>query len=149
MELVGGLIGLALVGALVTAAARFALPGPDPMPVWLMSVIGAIALIVGGSIGYAFAEGIGSVLGAIVCATLILVAYRKVIQRRGITGPDAQRLPTRGIGIRKMRQRWGIDSGRAEAGAADQLRELGELRDRGVITAEEFEAKKAELLERI
>ncbi len=31
----------------------------------------------------------------------------------------------------------------------DQLRKLGELRDVGVLTPEEFEAKKAELLTRI
>lgn len=32
---------------------------------------------------------------------------------------------------------------------ADQLRKLGELRDAGVLTADEFEAKKAELLARL
>ena len=31
----------------------------------------------------------------------------------------------------------------------DQLRKLGELRDAGILTAEEFEAKKAELLARM
>lgn len=31
----------------------------------------------------------------------------------------------------------------------DQIRKLGELRDAGVLTAEEFEAKKAELLARM
>jgi hypothetical protein len=33
--------------------------------------------------------------------------------------------------------------------ALEQLRKLGELRDAGVLTAAEFEAKKAELLGRI
>jgi Short C-terminal domain len=31
----------------------------------------------------------------------------------------------------------------------DQIRKLGELRDSGVLTAEEFEAKKTELLSRM
>jgi hypothetical protein len=32
---------------------------------------------------------------------------------------------------------------------ADQIRQLGELRDQGLVTADEFEAKKAELLQRM
>lgn len=38
---------------------------------------------------------------------------------------------------------------RAAGSAADRLRQLGELRDGGIITNEEFEAKKAELLARL
>lgn len=37
----------------------------------------------------------------------------------------------------------------ADTSATDQLRQLAELRDAGIITPEEFEAKKAELLGRI
>jgi uncharacterized membrane protein YdbT with pleckstrin-like domain len=40
-------------------------------------------------------------------------------------------------------------SGRADQSIPDQLERLAELRDRGVITAEEFERKKAELLDRM
>lgn len=39
-------------------------------------------------------------------------------------------------------------SGPAET-VSDQLRQLGELRDAGVLTQEEFDAKKAELLARM
>jgi uncharacterized membrane protein YdbT with pleckstrin-like domain len=39
--------------------------------------------------------------------------------------------------------------GRAEASIPEQLAQLAELRDRGVITAAEFDAKKAQLLERM
>jgi hypothetical protein len=38
---------------------------------------------------------------------------------------------------------------RADADVLEQLRKLGELRDAGVLRPEEFEAKKAELLERL
>jgi hypothetical protein len=38
---------------------------------------------------------------------------------------------------------------RADADVLDQLRKLGELRDSGVLSHEEFEAKKAELLKRL
>jgi hypothetical protein len=138
MEIVFGLLGLGIAGALVTAAARFALPGPDPMPIWLMSVIGALALIVGGGIGYGLADAVGALLGAIVFATLILVAYRRFVQRRGITGPDAQRLPTRGVGIRKLRRRWGIETA-PTAETEVLLSKLGDLRDGGALTSEEYE----------
>ncbi len=138
MDVIVGLIGLAIAGAAVTAAARFALPGPDPMPIWLMSLIGAGAILIGGGIGYAVAESAGALLGAIILATLILVAYRRVVQRRGITGPEAQRLPTHGVGIRKLRRRWGIEpASTAEAEALQ--RKLGDLRDAGALTADEYE----------
>ena len=138
MEIAFGLLGLAIAGALVTAAARFALPGPDPMPLWLMSVIGALALIVGGGIGYGLGDAVGALLGAIVFATLILVAYRRFVQRRGITGPEAQHLPTRGVGIRKLRSTWGLEMApTAETEAL--LLKLGNLRDGGALTSEEYE----------
>ena len=40
-------------------------------------------------------------------------------------------------------------SSRADATVPDQLRELAELRDHGIITPAEFETKKAQLLERM
>jgi hypothetical protein len=144
MDIVLGLLGLAIAGAVVTGAARFALPGPDPMPVWLMSVIGAAAIFVGGGIGYAVAGSAGALLGAIVCATLILVAYRRVVQRRGITGPDAQRLPSRGVGVRKLRRRWGIETA-STAETDTLLKKLGDLRDGGALTSEEYEVLRQSL----
>jgi hypothetical protein len=38
---------------------------------------------------------------------------------------------------------------KSEAGPADMIREIGRLRDEGLITEEEFQAKKAELLSRV
>lgn len=138
MELVFGLLGFAVLGAVVTAAARFALPGPDPMPIWLMSLIGAFAIVIGGGLGYAVAESAGAVLGAILFATLVLVAYRRLVQRRGLTGPDAQRLPIRGVGIRRLRERWGVAAlGGPEADRL--LSKLADLRDQGSLTSDEYE----------
>jgi hypothetical protein len=138
MEILAGLVALGIVGALVTGAARLALPGPDPMPIWLMSLIGAIALVVGGGIGYAAGDSAGALLGAVLCATLILIAYRRVVQRRGITGPAAQRLPTRGVGVRRLRRKWGVEpTSTAESEAL--LRKLVDLRDSGVLTADEYD----------
>lgn len=138
MELVLVLVALAAMGAIVTAAARLALPGPDPMPVWLMSLIGAVAIVVGGGIGYAVGEATGALLGAVVFATLVLIGYRRLVQRRGITGPGAQHLPTRGIGVRRLRRRWGIEAAPTAETSALVLK-LAELRDNGLLTADEYE----------
>ena len=149
MELLFGLVVLAALGALITGAARFAVPGPDPMPLWLMSVIGAVSAIVGGGIGFGVGGRPGAVAGSVLVATLILIGYRRVVQKRGITGPGAQRLPTRGIGIARMRRQWGVDESRERESVADQLRRLGELRAEGLISDAEFEQKRAELLQRL
>lgn len=49
----------------------------------------------------------------------------------------------------KIRGRLGSSASPATPDAADQLRKLGELRDAGVLTDDEFAAKKAELLARL
>jgi uncharacterized membrane protein YeaQ/YmgE (transglycosylase-associated protein family) len=75
VELLAALLGLAVQGLVVGTLARLAIPGPDPMPWWLTLGIGLVGAFLGGGIGYG----------------------------RGITGPDAQRPPTRGFGIRRRR----------------------------------------------
>jgi uncharacterized membrane protein YeaQ/YmgE (transglycosylase-associated protein family) len=98
MELV---IGLVIQGLIVGALARLAIPGPDPMPWWLTLLIGLVGAFVGGGFGYAIAGVAGYFLGAVIVASLLIVAYRRVVQRRGITGPDARDRPTRGFGLRR------------------------------------------------
>ena len=144
-----GLVVLAAIGALITGAARFAVPGPDPMPIWLMSVIGIVSAMIGGGIGYAMGGEIGALVASVFVATLILIGYRRLVQRRGITGPEAQRMPTRGFGLRRTRARGGVEAPTERATVSEQLRELSELRAQGLITEEEFAQKREELLARI
>jgi uncharacterized membrane protein YeaQ/YmgE (transglycosylase-associated protein family) len=92
---------LLVQGLVVGALGRLAIPGPDPMPWWLTLAIGLIGSIVGGALGYAVAGESGAFLGAVVAAALLIVLYRRVVQRRGITGPEAKRRPTRGFGLRR------------------------------------------------
>lgn len=146
MEALVGLVFLAAIGALITGAARFAVPGPDPMPFWLMSVIGIVSAILGGGIGYSIGGEVGALVASVFVATLIVIVYRRVVQRRGITGPAAQRMPTRGLGVKRTRRRGDVE---AREPLSEQLRELGELRAQGLITDEEFAQKRAELLARI
>ena len=119
------------------------------MPVWLTVGVGLVGVFVGGGIGFAAAAELGSLLGAVFCAVLVVVAYRRFVQKRGITGPEAQRYPARGIGIRRPGARLGTEADEASRDVAEKLRQLGELRNAGVITPDEFEAKKRELLARL
>ncbi len=124
------ILGLLLFGFVIGALARFAVPGPDPMPIWLTVAVGVIGSVGGGLVGQLFTDSAGSLLFAFLGAVGVVIGYRRVVQRRGITGPDAKLSPTRGIGLRRR------------TGEAN-LRKLRELRDAGVLTPEEFEAKKA------
>ena len=103
----GTVVGI-LVSAFVTGAlARLAVPGPDPMPIWLTILIGLVGSLGGGGIAYAAgwrsAYGISTV--GFVVAILLVVAYRRFVQRRPITGRGAYRFPERGFGIEEYRER--------------------------------------------
>jgi uncharacterized membrane protein YeaQ/YmgE (transglycosylase-associated protein family) len=157
----GSIIAIMVLGFITGGLARLAVPGPDPMPAWLTVGIGLAGSWGGGAIaaaiwGWDATTGV-SFLG-FVAAILLVVAYRRFVQKRPITGPDALRFPERGFGVDRFRDRRKKleeltkqhQQMRAEGDSvADQLRKLGELRDSGVLTDEEFETKKAELLARM
>src|SRR6266496_2773244 len=149
-------------GFITGGLARLAVPGPDPMPVWLTVAIGLVGSAVGGAIAIAIwgrgtqAIGLLSFLGAV----LLVVAYRRFVQKRPLTGPEALKFPERGIGIDKfqerrqkmedtLRQHQHTAQMQAHHDVTEQIRKLAELRDEGTLTNEEFEAKKAELLSRL
>lgn len=177
---VGGAIGIIVTGFLLGAAARWIVPGPDPMPLWLTIAIGMAASVIGAGIaagifgskhlttsrGHIFA----TLLLEVAVATGIVVAYRRFVQHRALTGPEARRFPTRGIGIARMRARLrqvGIDpedlTGRqgfqmhrttptpkaptapAPPRLTDELDELSDLHEKGILTDEEFEAARKRL----
>lgn len=99
----------ALVIAFVTGAlARFALPGPDPMPPWLTIAIG----LAGTAIGTGLVIGIGgrdaaswSALASFFAAVGLVVIYRRFIQKRPLWGAAAYRFPERGFGVEQYRER--------------------------------------------
>jgi uncharacterized membrane protein YeaQ/YmgE (transglycosylase-associated protein family) len=104
-----------VITAFVTGAlARFAVPGPDPMPAWLTVLIGLVGTLVGAGIVYAIAGADPAWMGiaGFLCAIALVLAYRRFVQKRAIWGPDAYRFPQRGIGVdnyRERLQRAGID----------------------------------------
>jgi uncharacterized membrane protein YeaQ/YmgE (transglycosylase-associated protein family) len=160
--MLGAILSIMAFGFLTGGLARLAVPGPDPMPVWLTMSIGLAGSAGGGGIAIAMwgrgtqAIGLFAFLGSI----LLVIAYRRFVQKRPITGPEALKFPERGIGIAKfkerrqkledtLRQHQQAAQTQAHDDVMDQIRRLGELRDEGVLTDEEFQAKKAELLSRL
>ena len=151
-----------LTGFVIGGAARFAVPGPDPMPFWLTVLIGLVGSAIGAALfgakhtfdssGHSFV----TLLLAIGFATGLVAVYRVFVQKRPLTGPDARRFPRSGIGIAKIRERLhqlGIDPDQIHTVGAtreqpaestpddvlDQLEKLRDLRDHGTITDEEYE----------
>jgi uncharacterized membrane protein YeaQ/YmgE (transglycosylase-associated protein family) len=101
-------LSILLTGFLTGALARFAVPGPDPMPAWLTVLIGLGGSLVGFGIVYAIEgsndpawTGIAGFLAAIA----LVLAYRRFVQKRAIWGLDAYRFPERGFGVPEYRQR--------------------------------------------
>jgi uncharacterized membrane protein YeaQ/YmgE (transglycosylase-associated protein family) len=97
-----------MASAFVTGAlARFAIPGPDPMPAWLTISIGLAGSVVGIGVDRA-TDGhhpAAASFAAFGTAVLLVVAYRRFVQHRPIFGPEALRFPRRGVGVREYRER--------------------------------------------
>lgn len=131
------LVALVLAGLVVGALARLALPGPDPMPIWATVLLGIAGGLLGGWIGLEIAGTGGGLLFSVLAATVLLLAYRRLVQKRPLTGPGARRLPGRASA-----------SGGEEENPAVRLERLRQLRDAGVISEDEYELKRGDTAER-
>jgi uncharacterized membrane protein YeaQ/YmgE (transglycosylase-associated protein family) len=106
--MLGAIIGALFIAFITGALARFALPGPDPMPPWLTIAIGllgtaagtAIVLAIGGRDASSWAG-----LASFCVAVGLVVIYRRFVQRRPLWGKDAYRFPERGFGVEQYRER--------------------------------------------
>ena len=166
----GAILSAVVSGFLMGAVARLAVPGPDPMPFSLTVLIGLGGSAVGVGIatlifgakhtfdtsGRAFT----TLMLEVGVAIALVAAYRRFVQKRPLWGPEAHRFPERGFGVARMRARLrqlGIDPDRLprRGGAAppkhdpddvaEQLEKLRDLRDRGVLTAEDYEKARERL----
>src|SRR6266571_8310407 len=113
--MLGAIIAAIALGFVIGGLGRFAVPGPDPMPFWLTVAIG----LMGSGVGFGISAAIwgsgtdtgnrgrfgGSLLLEIAAAALLVIVYRRFVQGRPITGPEAYRFPKKGYGIARMRQR--------------------------------------------
>jgi uncharacterized membrane protein YeaQ/YmgE (transglycosylase-associated protein family) len=111
--MLGSIVALLLSAFVTGALARFAVPGPDPMPMWLTIAIGLVGSLIGWGIVIAAVGPDASWVGiASFLAATVLVRF---VQRRPLWGPDAYRVPERGVGVQEYRERLeraGIDPDR-------------------------------------
>jgi uncharacterized membrane protein YeaQ/YmgE (transglycosylase-associated protein family) len=149
----GAIIQVLISGFIIGALARWAVPGPDPMSVPMTILLGVFGSFLGGGIAAAIfgaEQDSGSVfailIGSVLASTLLLIGYRRFVQKRPITGPEAQQPPSERPHLGTLLGAPGRRAEPARQDVADQLRKLSELHRDGVLTDEEFEAKKAELL---
>jgi uncharacterized membrane protein YeaQ/YmgE (transglycosylase-associated protein family) len=149
-----------LSGLWTGALARLAIPGPDPMPIWLTLAIGLAGSIVGAVVGKSISNDNGVVISFLSFgfAMALVAAYRRFVQRRPIFGPGALAFPERGLGVEQTRERLqklGLDPNalrpnalRPEPAKLEQARleaMLKELHRAGVLTDEELADKLAGL----
>jgi uncharacterized membrane protein YeaQ/YmgE (transglycosylase-associated protein family) len=87
------LIILAAWGFVIGGLARWAVPGPDPMSVWMTMALGLGGSFVGGLIARLLIGSYGGLVFSFIGAVLLLIAYRRWVQHRPLTGPGAQRPP--------------------------------------------------------
>jgi uncharacterized membrane protein YeaQ/YmgE (transglycosylase-associated protein family) len=100
-------LSIVLTAFVTGALARFAVPGPDPMPAWLTVLIGLVGTLIGAGIVFAAAGGDPAWMGiaGFLASILLVLAYRRFVQHRPIWGPDAYRFPERGFGVPQYRER--------------------------------------------
>ena len=148
----GFILAILFSGFITGALARLAIPGPDPMPVWLTIAIGLVGSIVGAVVGKAISNDNGYVISFLSFGVAIgLVAgYRTFVQKRPVFGPGAFAFPERGVGVHEQRSRLsklGIDPDmlrpdpkRLERARLEAM--LQELHRAGIIDDAELESKR-------
>jgi uncharacterized membrane protein YeaQ/YmgE (transglycosylase-associated protein family) len=145
-----------LVSGLVTGGlARLAIPGPDPMPIWLTVAIGLVGSITGAVVGKAISNDNGYVISFLSfgVAIALVAAYRRFVQKRPVFGPGALAFPERGVGVEQTRERLrrlGIDPNAIRPDPATLERNrleamLRELHRAGVLTDQELAEKLSRL----
>jgi uncharacterized membrane protein YeaQ/YmgE (transglycosylase-associated protein family) len=93
MGLILFILVLLVFGFVIGGLARWAVPGPDPMPVWATAALGIGGSIVGGIAARLLVGTGGGFLFAFLGAVLLLILYRKFVQHRPLTGPGAHQPP--------------------------------------------------------
>jgi uncharacterized membrane protein YeaQ/YmgE (transglycosylase-associated protein family) len=98
--MLGAILWLLVYGLVLGLLARFAVPGKDPLKVWQTILLGIAGAFLGGAVARLFGvfdgddtvtsgEATTAFLFALAGAIVLLVLYRKLVQKRPITGPDA------------------------------------------------------------
>jgi uncharacterized membrane protein YeaQ/YmgE (transglycosylase-associated protein family) len=155
----GFILAILFSGLITGALARLAIPGPDPMPLWLTIAIGLTGSIVGAVVGDAISNNNGYVVSFLSfgVAIALVAGYRRFVQHRPIWGPEALKFPERGLGVEQQRERLkqlGInpDAMRPDPKQLEHQRleaALRELHNAGLLDDQELAEKRAALGERV
>ena len=86
------ILALAVTGLIIGALARLALPGPDPMSIWMTMGIGVAGSLAGGLISRIFLGGYFSFVISLAVAVGLVYLVRRS-QGRPFWGPGARRMP--------------------------------------------------------
>ena len=89
----GFILFIVLWGLVLGGLARLAIPGPDPMPIWMTTAIGIGGSLIGGILARLLFGTPTSFFFAFLGAVLLVVLYRKFVQHRPISGPGVRRPP--------------------------------------------------------
>jgi uncharacterized membrane protein YeaQ/YmgE (transglycosylase-associated protein family) len=96
----GAIVSLLLSGLIIGLLARFAVPGKDPLKLWQTILLGIAGSLLGGFLAALLGvidgddtisggEAGASFLFALGGAIVLLILYRKLVQKRPLTGPNA------------------------------------------------------------
>jgi uncharacterized membrane protein YeaQ/YmgE (transglycosylase-associated protein family) len=151
----GLVLAIIFSGFFTGALARLAIPGPDPMPIWLTIAIGLAGSIVGGVVGKELSHGNAYVVSftSFAVAMALVAAYRHYVQKRPVFGPGARAFPERGLGVEQQRERLqklgvdpdalALDPKHFEHARLEAM--LVELHRAGLLDDDELAAKRAAL----
>ena len=99
--MLGALLSLLVSGLIIGVLARFAVPGKDPLKLWQTILLGIAGSLLGGLAAGLFGaidaddtiepgEALASLAFSLAGAIVLLILYRRFVQKRPITGPDAR-----------------------------------------------------------
>lgn len=108
--MLGTILAAMVTAFIIGALARFALPGPDPMPAWLTIAIGLLGSMIGWGIvigveGRHTKDASWAEIASFAAAVGLVILYRVFVQRRPVWGKEAYRFPERGVGVEAYRER--------------------------------------------
>lgn len=98
--MLGAILSLVVSGLIIGLLARFAVPGKDPLPLWQTILLGVAGSILGGIVAglLGFIDGDDTITGgeatsslvfSLAGAIVLLILYRRFVQKRPLTGPGA------------------------------------------------------------
>ncbi len=98
--MLGAIVYVLVAGLIIGVLARFAVPGKDPLKLWQTILLGIAGSILGGLVAGLLGvidgddtvqpgEAMGSFLFSLGGAIVLLILYRKLVQKRPLTGPGA------------------------------------------------------------